>query len=321
MPPTRGEARRYRRLALAEQHHVHRHLAERDLSAHRAHRDPRVRGVEGARAHEPEHESPAVAPDRERAILAEHLAEDRAVALEQQRTELEELDLLGVVLAREHRLEVHLHPRLGRAPAEEPEGVARELRLGDEGRQPGQQQHRHRPGRELREQHAEAHQRDRVLHQAEASHHERQRPHRGLAPRARELVVELRVLEVPEIERQRLLEDHLVDALAELRAQQRLAGREPALRRGHRRDQHAPRARRSAAPVRGRRRRHRRARAARPPPHRRSARPPRRSPRAGFPESEREQRERDREPPARRPDEVAARAACTERSPAARAAS
>jgi hypothetical protein len=39
------------------------------------------------------------------------------------------------------------------------------------------------------------------------------RPRRRLAPRARELVVELGVLEVRELERQRLLEDHLVDAL------------------------------------------------------------------------------------------------------------
>ena len=40
--------------------------------------------------------------------------------------------------------------------------------------------------------------------------------------RARQLVVELRVLELREVQGERLLEDHDVDALAELRAQQRL---------------------------------------------------------------------------------------------------
>ena len=99
-----------------------------------------------------------------------------AVALEQARPEAEELDLLGVVLAREHRLEIDLHARLGRAPAEQAKRVAGELRLRDERRQPGEQQHRDRPGREVREQRAEAHQRDAVLHQAEGAHHQAQRP-------------------------------------------------------------------------------------------------------------------------------------------------
>ena len=44
---------------------------------------------------------------------------------------------------------------------------------------------------------------------------------------------------MPEIERQRLLEDHLVDALAELGAEQRLASRKSALCSRHRRDKHA----------------------------------------------------------------------------------
>ena len=251
----RREDRGDRRLALPEQQHVHRHLAERDLPAHRADRNPRVGGVERGRADEPEPESPGVAADRERAVLAEDLAEDRAIAREQQRPELEELDLLGVVLAGEHGLEVHLHARLGRAPAEQAERVARELGLGDERRQAGQQQHGDGPRRELRQQRAEAAERDRVLHETEAAHHERERPRRGLAPRARQLVVELRVLEVREIERQRLLEDHLVDALPELRAQQRLARRQPALRGRERRRRARLRARHSRSRARDRPRR------------------------------------------------------------------
>ena len=78
-----------------------------------------------------------------------------------------------------------------------------------------------------------------VLDEAEAAHDQRQRATRGLAARARELVVELGILEVAQVERQRLLEDHFVDALPELRAQQRLARGKAALRGGEGRDQHA----------------------------------------------------------------------------------
>ena len=42
-----------------------------------------------------------------------------------------------------------------------------------------------------------------------------------------------------QVERQRLGEDHLVDALPELRAQQRLAGGQPALGCRQRGDQHS----------------------------------------------------------------------------------
>ena len=40
-----------------------------------------------------------------------------------------------MVLARQRRFEVGLHARLGRAPAEQAEGIAGELRLGEERRQ------------------------------------------------------------------------------------------------------------------------------------------------------------------------------------------
>ena len=71
---------------------------------------------------------------------------------------------------------------------------------------------------------------NRVLEQARGAHDQRQRAARGLAPRARQLVVELRVLEVRELERQRLLEDHHVHAMRELGLEQRLAQRDAAVR-------------------------------------------------------------------------------------------
>ena len=97
------------------------------------------------------------------------------------------------------------------------------------GRPASDQQHQ-RPQRELRDEHAEAHQRHELLEEREGAHDEAQRPRGGLAPRPLQLVVELGVLELGEVQRQRLLEDHLVDALAELGAQQRLAGVDAALR-------------------------------------------------------------------------------------------
>jgi hypothetical protein len=70
-------------------------------------------------------------------------------------------------------------------------------------------------------------------------HHERKGPARSFASRTRELVVELGVLEVLQLQRQRLLQDHHVDALTQLRAQQRLAQRNAALCAGDCSDQQA----------------------------------------------------------------------------------
>ena len=110
-----------------------------------AERDPRIGAVQRRGRDQAEHEAPGVAADRELAILAVELVEDVAIALEEQRPEPEQLHFLGVVLAREHRLQVHLHARLGRAPAEQAERVAGEFRFGDERRQAREQQHARRP--------------------------------------------------------------------------------------------------------------------------------------------------------------------------------
>ncbi len=62
---------------------------------------------------------------------------------------------------------------------------------------------------------------------------------RRFAARTRQLVVELGVFELRQIQRQRFFEDHDVDALPELRAQQRLRERDSAL--GHGRERHQQR--------------------------------------------------------------------------------
>src|SRR5882672_2555029 len=159
-------------------------------------------------------------PHGERTILPVQPPENVAVALEQARTQAVELDLLGVILAGDHGLQVNLHAGFRRAPAEQPKRIAGELGFRDERRQSRQQQYRDRPRREPRQQHAVAHQRDAVLHQPESAGDETQRAGGCLAARARKLVVEFRVLEVLQLEGERLLEDHHVDPLSELRTQQ-----------------------------------------------------------------------------------------------------
>ena len=82
-----------------------------------------------------------------------------------------------------------------------------------------------------------AEQREHVLHELEGLGHDRQRARRGLAPGARELVVELGVLEVAELEGQRLLQDEHVDVDAEPRAQGGADQDQTALDQRLRRDQ------------------------------------------------------------------------------------
>ena len=227
MPPIAPSVARQRRLALAERDHVHRHVAERD--ACRA--TSRARSSVARRRTRPCRPAEARSAQLPRRIVScrssrRSFAEDLACsAARRSGAEAEELDLLRVVVAREHVLEVQLHARVsGERQCEQPERLAREAHLGDERRESPRATARttaHR--RERGEQRDVADERDGVLHEPKAADDERQRPRRGLAPRARQLVVELRVLEVRELERQRLLEDHHVDALPELRAQQRLA--------------------------------------------------------------------------------------------------
>ena len=107
--------------------------------------------------------------------------------------------------------------------------IAGEFGLGEKRRQAGDDQDHHRPRREREQQDRVADQRDRVLHEAEGSVDQAQRTARRLAPRPRQLVVELGVLEVRQLQRQRFFQDHDVDALAEQGAQQRLARRNAAL--------------------------------------------------------------------------------------------
>ncbi len=225
----RREAGRDRRLPLLEEHQVHRHLAEADRPLDRGDGDPGVGAVEGGGADQAEDEPPGVAAQGQAFVLGEDPGEDVAVALQQLGAEAVELDLLGVVLPGEDGLDVHLHARVGGAPAEEAEFVAGIFGLDEELGKAGESEHNYGPGGELDQQGGVAEQRDGVLHQAEGAGDQAQGADRGLAAGAGELVVELRILEVREAQGERLLQDHHVDPLPHQRPQERLAGGDAAL--------------------------------------------------------------------------------------------
>ena len=113
-----------------------------------------------------------------------------------------------------------LLPCLRSAPAEDSERLAGEAGLGDEGRNSGGKEHQHRPCGELQEQGAVRDQRDEVPQETKGPTYETERAAGGLSPRSRHLVVQLGVLEVFELKRERFLQDHHVDAVTELRPQQ-----------------------------------------------------------------------------------------------------
>ena len=228
-----GQGGRQRRLALLEDEDVHGHVAQADVRGRGLEDDPGVDRVEGGAREEPEDEAPAAAPEGEVPVLDVEAAEDLIVAAEHRRAEAEQHHLLGRVLARDEGLEVRLLPGLRGSPAEEAERLAGEAGLGGEHRQRGAGEDSDRERREPEQERAVGDQRDDVLHQAEGAHHQAERTARGLAAGAGELVVELGVLEVVELEGERLLEDEDVDPVPELRAQERLADRDDALDGGH----------------------------------------------------------------------------------------
>ena len=119
----------------------------------RASDDPRVRAVERQRAEQAEREAPHAAPQRERAVLAEQLVEDRRGSDRRNSgPRPNSFTSLAWSSRASSDLEVRLLARLGRAPAEQPKRVAGEPRLGDERRQAATTSTDHRPRREREQQ-------------------------------------------------------------------------------------------------------------------------------------------------------------------------
>ncbi len=136
----------------------------------------------------------------------------------------------------EHVLEVGQPARVGRAPVAQPERRAREARLGDErGHRRDQHRQRHPPG-ETNQQRDVARQRQPVADHLEVALDQRQRAGRGLAPRARQLVVERRrPRSAAASSFSRLLEDADVEIDPQAQPDQLAHQPEHALAAGHRR--------------------------------------------------------------------------------------
>ncbi|HTV23014.1 MAG TPA: hypothetical protein VMG12_30200 [Polyangiaceae bacterium] len=194
----RRQQRRQRGLTLLEHQQVHGHRTQADRLGERGQRDGRVGSVERQRAEHAEQIADETSTQGEPLVLGVQATEDLGIAIEQTRSQAEQLDLLGVIFARHHRLQVGLLTALWRTPARQAEGLARIACLGQESGQRGDHQDHHRQARERDQQRAVAGQRDHVLDDPEAAHDQAQRPARSLAARARQLVVQLRVLEVHE---------------------------------------------------------------------------------------------------------------------------
>ena len=225
-----GEDRLERLLPLAERDHVQRHVAERELR-------PRPRPAPSPRSSRrtrpcrrgEQRVAPAGALHRELPVLAVEALAERSVAIEQHRAEAEELHLLRVLVVGQDVLEVD-EPARSRASASCAGGRrAREKRISAivAGIAATTSASTTQPA-EADEQRDVAGEREDVLHELEGLGDQRERPRRGLAARAGELVVELRVLEVAELERERLLEDAPVDVEPEARAEELADQPEPA---------------------------------------------------------------------------------------------
>src|SRR6185312_10468309 len=153
-------------------------------------------------------------------LLVQGLAE-LLVALEEERTEAEELDLLRVVVVREDVLEIVEPAGLGGSPVLEAERAGRELHLDDGGGDGGDDEAEDGEPAPAEEEGDVAGEGDRVLEDLENLRDHRERAGAGLAPGAGEAVVELRVLEVGQIQAERLLHDEDVDVDEEARADER----------------------------------------------------------------------------------------------------
>jgi hypothetical protein len=79
------------------------------------------------------------------------LLKDLAISIQEDRAEIEELDLLGEVFSGEQNLEVVLLSGLGGAPREQPKRVRREPRLHEERRDRCDDQNGKRPDGELQQ--------------------------------------------------------------------------------------------------------------------------------------------------------------------------
>ncbi len=111
-----------------------RQIADREIAVQRAPHDVRVRDVVGERADRGQHAAPAGAPHRDLPVGCEEARGERAVALDQERVQAEDLHFLGRFDARAGLPHVIELAPLGRPREVERIALRVEVRLADERR-------------------------------------------------------------------------------------------------------------------------------------------------------------------------------------------
>jgi hypothetical protein len=181
-------------------------------------------GVVAGGAEQAERRAGAGAPHRQPPVVGVEAVGERLVARHQPRREPEELHLLGRAVARPHVAQVVEPAPLGGPAEEQRVAERREVRLAEHAGHHRDGEQGEQPRVERGERDDERRERQRVLPHAQQL---REQPHppRGLPPRALELVVERRVLELREVERGGVLHEAHARRVGEAVAQQALEQR------------------------------------------------------------------------------------------------
>src|SRR5215468_5737029 len=155
------------------------------------------------------------AAPRQPLVLAKEFLEQAPVAIQDQIADAVELDLLHVAVAGQNPFQIVEPAPLGSSPRVEAEGLGGEPGLGNERGDRGGDQHQDAPRREADQQDGVGRKRQRILRDGEDLKHQRQGPRGSFSPRVLHLVVDVGVLEVSKLERERFLENLDVDDVSQ----------------------------------------------------------------------------------------------------------
>ncbi len=128
---------------------------------------PGIGQIKRSGAQQAEQKAPAVAAHRQTAVFGIQPFKSVAIALEQQRREAEQLDLLDIAFVGKQCFDVILPTGFRRAAGEQPKCIAGKMRFGKKYRQRTHHQDQQRPRRKMHQQHGETYQGNKVLQQAQ----------------------------------------------------------------------------------------------------------------------------------------------------------
>mmetsp|Transcript_38976 Transcript_38976/g.83897 ORF Transcript_38976/g.83897 Transcript_38976/m.83897 type:complete len:428 (+) Transcript_38976:123-1406(+) len=139
-------------LTLLEDQQIHGHISQADLLPHRRQRHPGEGRVEPGGADEFQEETVGALAQGQIGGVLEEGIKDAAVTFQKPRAQPKKLHLFGGRVHGHDPFQVDLLPKSGGLPSRQLKGVAGELHARDEGRNGGDDQHRHGHGREAQQQ-------------------------------------------------------------------------------------------------------------------------------------------------------------------------